>query len=108
VQSPERTRLIGAMKRWFNISHGSADQRSLVTMLAASGFKVSRWLIGKLMKQAGLISRQLPTHKYAQGEKEHLCIPNVLARNFSPSAPNKVWCGDVTYVWSGNKWLYLV
>lgn len=105
--SPERIRLIAAMKRWFGISHGSAGQRSLVTMLAASDFKVSRWLVSKLMKQAGLVSRQLPTHKYAKGEKEHVCIPNVLARNFSPSAPNQAWCGDVTYIWSGKKWLYL-
>jgi len=65
---------------------------SLVTLLTTSGFNVSSWLVTKLMKQAGLISNQLPTHKYAKGEKEkrrkgekeHLCILNVLARNFSP------------------------
>ncbi|NOZ51821.1 MAG: DDE-type integrase/transposase/recombinase [Gammaproteobacteria bacterium] len=22
-------------------------------------------------------------------------------------APNKVWCGDVTYIWAGTQWLYL-
>lgn len=104
---PERLCLIAEMKRWFRESNGSAGARSLVRLLAISGFKVGRWLINKLMKQEGLISRQVPTHQYAKGEKEHLAIPNVLNRNFSPTAPNQVWCGDVTYVWTGSKWAYL-
>lgn len=89
------------------MSNDSAGERTLVTLLALSGFKVSRWLVNKLMKQEGLVSRQLPTHKYAKSEKEHLLIPNVLGRCFSQEHPNQVWCGDVTYVWTGSRWLYL-
>jgi len=48
---PGRLKLIAEMKRWFGVSHGSAGERSLVTMLATSGYKVSRWLVNKLMKQ---------------------------------------------------------
>ena len=89
------------------MSNGSAGERTLVTLLALSGFKVSRWLVSKLMKQEGLVSRQLPAHKYAKSEKEHVLIPNVLGRCFNPEHPNQVWCGDVTYVWTGSRWLYL-
>lgn len=95
------------MKRWFAISNGSAGERSLVKLLASSGHKVSRWLVNKLMKQAGLISRQIPGHKYAKSEKAHLSIPNILNRHFRPGRPNQTWCGDVTYVWTGNRWAYL-
>ena len=104
---PQRLRLISELKRWFGVSNGSAGERTLVTQLALSGFKVSRWLVNKLMKQEGLVSRQLPAHKYAKSEKEHVLIPNVLGRCFSPKQPNQVWCGDVTYVWTGSRWLYL-
>jgi len=60
---------------------------SLVTLLTTSGFNVSSWLVTKLMKQAGLISNQLPTHKYAKGEKEKrniyaylMCLREILAQ----------------------------
>lgn len=105
--SPQRLRLIAELKRLFGLSLGSAGQRSLVNMLAQAGFTVSRWLVAKLMKQEGLVSRQLPRHRYAKAEKAHTLIPNVLARQFQPAKPNQVWCGDVTYVWTGQQWLYL-
>jgi len=45
------------MKKWFGLSHGSAGQRTLVSLLEGSGFKVSRWLAKKLMNQEGLIKQ---------------------------------------------------
>jgi putative transposase len=34
-------------------------------------------------------------------------IPNRLARKFTVEQPNQVWCGDITYNWSGQRWSYL-
>ena len=33
--------------------------------------------------------------------------PNLVARNFTVTAPNKVWTGDITYSWTEEGWLYL-
>ena len=33
--------------------------------------------------------------------------PNLLQRNFSVDAPNKVWVGDITYIWTREGWMYL-
>jgi transposase InsO family protein len=33
--------------------------------------------------------------------------PNLLARNFAPEAPNRVWTGDITYIQTSEGWLYL-
>jgi transposase InsO family protein len=33
--------------------------------------------------------------------------PNLLNRQFSVDAPDRVWMTDLTYVWTGQGWLYL-
>jgi putative transposase len=38
---------------------------------------------------------------------ERLDIPNILNREFDVDGPNQVWCGDISYIWTGNKWSYL-
>ena len=32
--------------------------------------------------------------------------PNRLHRRFEVKTPNTVWGGDITYVWTGEGWLY--
>ncbi|PKH30707.1 hypothetical protein CXF88_14340 [Shewanella sp. ALD9] len=38
---------------------------------------------------------------------EPTIAPNLLKRQFNVDVINQVWCGHVTYVWSGTKWFYL-
>ena len=33
--------------------------------------------------------------------------PNLLERDFCVEAPNRVWTGDITYLWTEEGWLYL-
>jgi putative transposase len=33
--------------------------------------------------------------------------PNLLDRQFSPAAPDRVWTGDITYIATDEGWLYL-
>lgn len=67
---------------------------------------MGRWLAGRLMKELGLVSCQQPTHRYKRGGHEHIVIPNRLERQFAVTEPNQVWCGDVTYIWTGKRWAY--
>jgi len=89
------------------ISHGSAGARSIATMATQRGYRMGRWLAGRLMKELGLVSCQQATHRYKRGGHEHVAIPNHLERQFAVTEPNLVWCGDVTYIWTGKRWAYL-
>jgi putative transposase len=35
-------------------------------------------------------------------------IPNLLDRQFDVPAPNRVWCGGISYIWAGDRWHYLL
>ncbi len=76
--------------------------RSIATMATRRGYQMGRWLAGRLMNEpGGLVSCQQSTHRYKRGGYEHVAISDYLERQFAVTGPNKVWCGDVTYIWTG-------
>ncbi len=91
----------------FNISGGSAGSRSIASILTNDGTPLSRYRARKIMKKLDLVSNQPSKPKYKKANNEHLSVPNLLKRQFNVSRPNEVWCGDVTYIWIGNRWAYL-
>lgn len=100
-------RLDAKVKAVHKLSGGSAGARTIAIMVSKDGDELSRYLAGKAMTRAGLVSCQPPKHNYKPAKKEHVDIENHLKREFSPIRPNQVWCGDVTYLWTGDKWHYL-
>ncbi|MCD9515619.1 IS3 family transposase [Photobacterium carnosum] len=86
-------------------SRGSAGARTIAGQLTQEGENVGRYKAASLMKELGIVSKQ--PNKYKISEDVSKISPNLLSIKFNDKASNQVWCGDVTYVWAGNKWLYL-
>jgi len=105
--NPNKVKQLAEVKRIHRLSNGSAGARTIATISTTEGFAMSRYVAGKRMKELELVSCQLPAHRYKKSGNEHLAIPNTLNREFTVDRPNQVWCGDVTYVWIGNRWSYL-
>jgi putative transposase len=103
---PERVKLQGEVRQAHTDSKGSAGSRSIADIVTARGTPLSRYRARKLMNELGLESKQ-PGHVYKKAKQEHIAIPNTLDRQFSVNKPDQVWCGDVTYIWTGNRWAYL-
>jgi len=103
----EQRRLECEIKAIHAQSNQSAGARNIATIASERGFVLSRYRATRLMKKLGLVSCQQPKHHYKKTGKEHVAIPNILERQFAVVEPNTVWCGDVTYIWAGNRWCYL-
>jgi len=104
---PEEMKINAMVKHAHQISNGSAGARSIAHIVSGQGVPLSRYRAKGFMARLGLVSTQLPTHRYKKASQPHTLIPNTLDRKFTPVAPNKIWCGDVTYIWSGQRWSYL-
>lgn len=105
--SPEKLQLNAEIKQIHSDSKGSAGARTIAEIATNKGIQLSRYRAGRIMVELDLVSCQMPQHAYKKAAKEHVEIPNILNRQFDVVDPNTVWCGDVTYIWTGNRWAYL-
>ncbi len=95
------------VKTLFNESRGSAGARTISSMALVNDMNISRYRAGRMMKSLNLVSCQQRTHRYKKVGDEDPTIGNHLNRQFDVKVPNQVWCGDITFVWAGNRWAYL-
>ncbi|WP_337994623.1 IS3 family transposase, partial [Pseudomonas fontis] len=106
-KNPVRDALRSRVVNHFKASRSSAGSRTLVQELRQEGHEVGRYKVRALMREAGLKCKQRRPHRYRSSGAEALIAKNQLKRNFKVSAINEVWCGDVTYIQVGRRWLYL-
>ena len=76
------------LQELFEDSRRSAGSRTLVLRKVRS-----------LMRESSLVSRQ-PRHLYKQTGQARVGIPNLLDRQLDVTTPNKMLCGDITYLWT--------
>ena len=105
--SAEQIKAEVMVKSIFTESGNSAGARTVATIATTREVPLSRYRAGKIMKKFDLMSCQQPKHAYKRGGNERVDIPNHLDRQFAVVVPNEAWCGDVTYIWQGNRWCYL-
>ena len=90
----------------FKASRGSAGSRTLMEQMRDTGHKIGRYKVRRLMAECHLRSSQAG-HRYKRTGQARVDIPNLLDRQFAAQAPNQVWCGDITYIWAGDRWHYV-
>ena len=103
----ERERLKAKVVLLHQASRQAAGSRTLTGQLKQQGERIGRYKVRSLMKEANLSSKQPGKHRYKPATKPSDIADNHLNRQFTTDRPNQVWCGDVTYIWSGTQWLYL-
>jgi putative transposase len=104
---PAKVKALAMVKSIYAESNSSAGARTISVIAIARGLAISRYVATRLMKEQGLVSCQLPSHKYKKATQPHVAIPNTLERQFAVCQPDQVWCGDITFIWTGTRWAYL-
>lgn len=102
-----RLRLRSQVRALFKRSRDSAGSRTITRRMNDQGVVIGRFKVSRLMAEAGLVSGQPGRHRYQRTGEARPDVPNLLKRTFDVAAPNQVWCGDITYIWTGQRWSYL-
>ena len=96
------------IQHYFTQGRGTYGPRRIKYLLAQEGLPVSRRRIGHVLAQAGLRCKTRRKYKapMTAGQAQTVA-PNQLNREFTVQAPDKVYVGDITYLPTGEGWLYL-
>ena len=76
--------------------------------LQAQGRRIGAHRVARLMRTRAIRAKTV-TKWRATTDSAHPypVVPNTLNRQFAVAAPNRVWAGDITYIWTAEGWLYL-
>ncbi|MGL5026915.1 MAG: IS3 family transposase [Shewanella oncorhynchi] len=108
VTSLETLKLYRLVRQLFKQSRGSLGNRAMVKKLRKEGYQVGRYLVRKIMHRLRLKATQRRAYKVTTQRKHSDAVAdNLLNMNFNPVSANQVWAGDVTYLKTGEGWMYL-
>jgi transposase InsO family protein len=92
----------------FAASRGTYGSPRVHAELRAQGVRVGRNRVARLMREGGLsatVRRRAP--RTTNSRHGHPVAPNLLGRRFAADRPDAVWLADISYLPTGEGWLYL-
>ena len=104
----DRRRLDEAVKAAFESKKGRSGSPRLVLDLADAGHQHDRKTVANSMRRQGLRAKAAKKFKATTNSNHNLPVaPNLLDQDFTATAPNQKYVGDITYLWTDEGWLYL-
>ena len=105
----ENARLVTRMHSLQQRHRGRYGRRRMHRALREEVGVINEKRVGRLMRQHGLQSRLRRRFRVVTTDSRHAypVAPNVLARDFEASAPDRKWLVDLTFVATDEGWLYL-
>ena len=100
--------ILAHVREQHRLSLQSYGRPRMAEELQELGLKVGHRRIGRLMRKNDI--KIIRTQKYkATTDSNHTfnIAPNLLDQGFSATGPNQKWAGDISYIWTGEGWLYL-
>lgn len=77
--------------------------------LRAQGYHYNEKRIARLMRLGRVAAKTKRRFKVTTTSKHKLGVArNLVNRDFTAPGPNRLWASDITYIWTGEGWLYLL
>ena len=109
-RSLDDEQLLGQIRQSQSKHRGRYGRRRMTTEVSqAQGRPVNHKRVARVMREHGLQSHKRRRFRVVTTDSKHAhpVAANVLKRDFQATAPNQKWLADMTYVPTGEGWLYL-
>jgi putative transposase len=104
----EEARLVGEIRRIHARSGGTYGVPRVHAELRRGGWMVNHKRVERLMRTHGIAGwRPRRRRSLTRPDVGAAPAPDLLGRLFDPDQPDVAWCSDVTYIPTGEGWLYL-
>lgn len=109
LQSESHDRLTAKISELFYKYKRRYGARRISEQLTKDNIICNYRKVSKIMKDNNLVVAGYKQYKITttKSNPRHKVFDNLLLRNFTVDAPNKVFVGDITYVRTSEGWLYL-
>lgn len=101
-------RLLKDVRAIFEKSRRTYGAGRIGIELREQGMRVGKNRIWRLMRENDLKVKTTRRFKVTTNSDHKRPVAlNLVRRNFTAAAPNRLWTGDITYIWTAEGWLYL-
>ena len=108
ARQQEYDKLIPLVQQTHKDTKGTYGARRMAVEIEKAGTPCGRTKAATVMALANVVAKQKRKFKATTDSKHSLPVaPNLLDREFTVDDPDRVYVGDITYVWTQEGWLYL-
>lgn len=108
ARAAEDRALAGEIRAAHEASRGRYGSPRVHAELRARGRRVGRKRVGRLMRGMGLVARRRCRFcRTTDSSHPFPVAPNLLGRQFTAAAPDRVWLADLSYIATDEGWLYV-
>jgi len=108
VRKAAERELAAAIEEIHDESNGAYGVPRITRELRERHGVVNHKRVARLMRERGIAGRHLRrTVRTTVADRSVPQAPDLIGRDFTASAPDVRWCGDITYLPVGGAWMYL-
>ena len=108
VREVAEDELVGLIREIFDTAEGNYGVPRIHRELRNAGIVVNEKRVRRLMRLHGMAGRCIRRRcRTTFPGPDGYTIPDLVGRAFTPGRPDWAWCQDITYIATGEGWLYL-
>ena len=108
LRAKENQRILEIIKFHHNKSKATYGLPRIYAAMKKEGLFVNKKRIARLMRVNNIKAKTKRRFRVTTVQNSKVqASENILKQNFTSSSENKIWTGDITYLWTKEGWLYL-